>query len=222
MKSTMVFKKIASFALALYLAGSIFPQKDSSLSFNTFSHYNLKNNLESLTNYQDEDIFNKNSENQIEKIFREKMEKESERMKNFYENFKYPDEISDILKHSRITGAEPEILMAIRLSENGDDEIAYGILPQGKMLKYYKNERGYTLNGKFREYKSIKEKQLSWAAATIKNYHEKYSENKEGHKDFISYLADKYAPINAENDPNNLNNHWEKNVRTFYEKFKDL
>lgn len=35
------------------------------------------------------------------------------------------------------------------------------------------------------------------------------------HKDYLSFLASRYAPINADNDPNGLNNNWLKNVRFF-------
>lgn len=37
--------------------------------------------------------------------------------------------------------------------------------------------------------------------------------DKHHHEDFISYLAKRYAPIGAENDPAGLNRHWVKNVR---------
>lgn len=35
-------------------------------------------------------------------------------------------------------------------------------------------------------------------------------------KTFISYLSRSYAPLNAKNDPSNLNRHWISNVRWFY------
>lgn len=35
---------------------------------------------------------------------------------------------------------------------------------------------------------------------------------------FIDYLASRYAPIGAENDPTNLNRHWKKNVLFFLER----
>ena len=35
--------------------------------------------------------------------------------------------------------------------------------------------------------------------------------------DFITFLAQTYAPIGAKNDPRNLNKNWYKNVRYFYE-----
>lgn len=34
--------------------------------------------------------------------------------------------------------------------------------------------------------------------------------------DFIAFLASRYAPIGAENDPKNLNANWEHNVRRLY------
>ena len=37
-------------------------------------------------------------------------------------------------------------------------------------------------------------------------------------KDFIEFLAHRYAPLNVANDPTNLNRHWIKNVRYFLAK----
>lgn len=36
--------------------------------------------------------------------------------------------------------------------------------------------------------------------------------------DFLEYLQKRYAPIGAENDPNNLNKNWLKNVRYYLNK----
>lgn len=46
---------------------------------------------------------------------------------------------------------------------------------------------------------------------TIKNNWKRWE--KAGKKgDFIDFLANKYAPIGAENDPKNLNKNWSKNI----------
>lgn len=39
-----------------------------------------------------------------------------------------------------------------------------------------------------------------------------------GQGDFLEFLAARYAPIGAENDPRCLNRNWLKNVRYFYNK----
>ena len=37
-----------------------------------------------------------------------------------------------------------------------------------------------------------------------------------GKGDFISFLGDRYAPLNVANDPAGLNRNWKSNVRKFY------
>ena len=156
-------------------------------------------------------IIAKKTLEQAEKIFL---------LKNDYSTFKYQDEISQILKHSKIVGVEPELLMAIRSAEGAAEHLAYGIKPGNKWFKIYHEEEGYLINGKMHPYINEKEKQLSWAAYTIKNNIKRFNEDSKGHKDFLSYLANVYAPIGVSNDPNGLNANWEKNVRNFYAKFK--
>ena len=41
------------------------------------------------------------------------------------------------------------------------------------------------------------------------------SHNAELYPDYLSFLASRYAPIGAGNDPQNLNRHWLKNVQYF-------
>lgn len=51
---------------------------------------------------------------------------------------------------------------------------------------------------------------------TVRNNRKRFSEY--GHKrypDYLSFLASRYAPIGAENDPTNLNKNWIKNVKHF-------
>ena len=139
-----------------------------------------------------------------------------------YRDFKYSAELPQILKHAKIVDIEPELLMAIRLAENGRDSLAYGILPQGKLKEKYENERGYYYEEKFYPYTDTKEKQLKWATQTVRYYYEIFEKNPKDHKDFISYLASRYAPIGVKNDPNGLNHNWQNNVRFFYKKFKNF
>ena len=138
-----------------------------------------------------------------------------------YSEFRYQDEIPNILKHAKRVGVEPEMLMALRNTENGADNIAYGIIPQGHARERYENDKGYNLDGEFHEYSSEREKQLSWAAWTIKRNLERFENDSEGYEDFISFLASKYAPIGVDNDPNDLNKNWEGNFRFFYNEFKE-
>ena len=54
---------------------------------------------------------------------------------------------------------------------------------------------------------------------TIRNNRKRYVDY--GYKDYDTYLeflASRYAPLNADNDPQRLNKHWLKNVSYFLEK----
>lgn len=52
------------------------------------------------------------------------------------------------------------------------------------------------------------------ALNTVKNNHKRWQ--KAGAKgDYLEFLAKRYAPIGAKNDPKNLNRNWLKNVRHF-------
>ena len=56
---------------------------------------------------------------------------------------------------------------------------------------------------------------------TVKNNRKRFADyGHKNHADFISFLASRYCPIGAENDPKGLNRHWEKNVRFFLKKDK--
>ena len=77
--------------------------------------------------------------------------------------FRYQNEIPQIIKHSQRVGVDPALLAAVRSSENGKTDIAYGIITQGPAKVKYSDDKGYTLNGKFVQYQDNKEKQLCWA-----------------------------------------------------------
>lgn len=53
---------------------------------------------------------------------------------------------------------------------------------------------------------------------TIRNNFVRYQIDNKGYKDFIEFLASRYAPVGAGNDPTNLNINWIKNVRYFINK----
>lgn len=164
-------------------------------------------------------------ESVIDPAYREVMESirnplaHGEQGREAYEGFTYRDEIPMILRHANRVGVEPELLMAIRDAEDGSDHVAYGILPMGSARERYDNDEGYILNGEFNSYSSEVEKQLCWATWTVRRNRERFFQDPENHADFISYLADVYAPIDADNDPNSLNRNWERNVRDLYNEF---
>src|SRR4030067_1517187 len=93
-------------------------------------------------------------------LFKEYARENEERfMVVLYGQFPYPREILKIIEHAKIIGLEPELLMAIRVSENGKDSVAYGILPSGKITERYNNDTGYIKDKIFHPYQNEKEKQ---------------------------------------------------------------
>lgn len=123
------------------------------------------------------------------------------------------DEVSMIKKHAKRVGVDPEILMALRLTENGGPGREFGILPQGNAKERYDSDKGYNFDNdgdgekEFNRYSNSFEKQLSWAAWTVKRNEGRFSQNPEGHSDLISYLSENYAPGEV---------HWERNMRKIY------
>ena len=52
---------------------------------------------------------------------------------------------------------------------------------------------------------------------TVRNNRTRYART-DKKQDYISFLAKRYCPVGAENDPTGLNKNWEKNVRYFLNK----
>jgi hypothetical protein len=48
---------------------------------------------------------------------------------------------------------------------------------------------------------------------TVKNNRHRFSKNHGDAKDFINFLAKRYCPVGAKNDPHGLNKNWEPNMR---------
>ena len=83
---------------------------------------------------------------------------------------------------------------------NGKQGVEFGVLhPKAKGRKG--ESREVTLD-----------RQAGWAAATIMSKRRSHAAEKGDPKDFIPYLAGKYAPVGASNDPKNLNKNWVTNV----------
>ena len=89
------------------------------------------------------------------------------------------------------------IVAAIRYAENGTT-YQYGIIHK-RCPKGYRPQAG-------------------WCAATVqKNWDRWVKAGRKG--EYIAYLASRYAPIDADNDPNGLNHNWLPNVRKFRKRF---
>ena len=79
------------------------------------------------------------------------------------------------------------ILLAIRKAENGRPGLEFGIMhPKANDL----------------------DSQAGWCAASIVKNRQRW----DGKGDFVEFMGRRYCPVGAENDPDNLNRHWVKNV----------
>jgi len=89
------------------------------------------------------------------------------------------------------------IVAAIRYAENGKT-YQYGIIHK-RCPKGYRHQAG-------------------WCAATVqKNYDRWVKAGRKG--DYLVFLAKRYCPIGADNDPNGLNHNWLGNVRKLRKRF---
>jgi hypothetical protein len=99
-------------------------------------------------------------------------------------------------ERNHCTGELQAIVLAIRKAENGRAGRELGVL----------HPRAINTN---------LDTQAGWAAATVVKNHRRWeAAGRPG--DFIDYLAARYAPANAENDPKRFNTHWAANVRYWY------
>jgi len=90
------------------------------------------------------------------------------------------------------------IVAAIRYAENGRKGREYGILHK-RVGPTYRSQAG-------------------WCAATVQKNHDRWV--KAGRKgEYLVFLAKRYCPIGADNDPNGLNRHWLGNVEKFKKRF---
>jgi len=122
-------------------------------------------------------------------------------------SFSYPEELNIILQLTEQTfdplGQYPvnpfALILAIRESERGRSGCEFGVMhPEARETNL--------------------RTQAEWAIGTIKKNLERFEKQSE-EKDFIAFLGKRYAPVGAENDPENLNQNWVKNVRYWYDAF---
>ncbi len=144
--------------------------------------------------------------------------------KKQYSAFPFKQEIPFIEFHAKRVGIEPELLMAVRMAENGGRGKEYGILTSGSGRKAYDNDKGYEYNGQFYNYRIGSEKQMAWSARTLANALGDFDVEKRNGKfrgDKLDYLQKRYAPSKAINDPRGLNGNWKGNVNRAYLKVKN-
>lgn len=145
------------------------------------------------------------------------------RLQEVYSGFRFPNELETIDYHARRIGVETSLLLSIREAENGEEGLQFGIIPNSR----YEKDRGYFENGVFNEYPEDGDlsRQVSWAGATIRANRRRFANldasERNNYVDFIDFLGNRYAPENADNDPNGLNEYWASNVRQRYEIHQD-
>ena len=119
--------------------------------------------------------------------------------------FSFPEEIPTIMKIAQEYFSKGDIeypvnpyalLLAIREAEKGRKGFEFGIISA-------KN--------------TDLETQCRYACETIINNVKRFYRQTEN--DFITFLGSRYAPVGADNDPHNLNAHWVRNVKFFYNIF---
>lgn len=92
------------------------------------------------------------------------------------------------------------ILFAIRKAENGRKGIEFGVISNPRAIGKDSEPWQITLD-----------RQAGWAAATIMKNRERWTKDPKEQM-FVVFLAKRYAPVGADNDPENLNRHWLGNV----------
>jgi hypothetical protein len=131
----------------------------------------------------------------------------------WYRKHGFSDSNFNLIKRTaERVGVDSDLLLAIRKAENGGEGLEFGVIPNDRYLK----DNGYFVDGKFIDYENSLEKQAAWCAWTIRKNKERWPRE----ENFIDFLGDRYSPIGAKDDPDNLNENWKGNVRYFYEKFK--
>lgn len=118
------------------------------------------------------------------------------------------DEYDIILKAAERNGIKNtdyqnlSLMYAIRRAEAGSMGREMGVLAPGAGKK-----PGDTAT-------QTLDRQAGWAASTLMKNRERYAKEKPN-TDFLTFFGNRWAPIGAENDPNNLNQNWIKNVTKF-------
>jgi len=119
-------------------------------------------------------------------------------------------------------------VMATRMAENGRLGREYGIMPD--TLGYPEDMGVDTIEG-FRLYETLIEKQIAWCVGDWQEKNRDELVPGEGTKasyvdqrlwadpSFIEEQAKEYAPVDADNDPEDLNQYWPGNVLEYVRTF---
>jgi len=99
------------------------------------------------------------------------------------------------------------ILFAIRKAENGRHGKEFGVISNPRAIGREDEPWTTTLD-----------RQAGWAAATIVNNRVRWR-NAGEQGEYLVFLANRYAPIGADNDPTGLNRNWYRNTKHWRDRF---
>jgi len=102
------------------------------------------------------------------------------------------------------------ILFAIRKAENGGHGKEFGVISNPRAIGRKDEPWTKTLD-----------RQAGWAAATIVKNRVRWK-NAGEKVEYLRFLASRYAPIGAENDPTGLNNNWYSNTKHWRDRFMSV
>jgi len=105
--------------------------------------------------------------------------------------------IHEVAQEYDLTGEETKLLQVIRIVENGSQGREFGVLTP-RAMRYADHP----------DWRKSFRVQAQWAAGTVKK---RYNGD-------LRAFADRYCPIDAENDPTGLNKHWYRNAKHWMER----
>jgi len=115
--------------------------------------------------------------------------------------------ITAAAKRNNLKGSLYPVLYAIRKAENGDKRRELGIIHPRCEVEMDKRPN------------ETLDIQAGWAAATVQKSYDRWIEA--GSKGrYIEYLAHRFCPVGAANDPDGLNKNWIGNVTHWAEKIR--
>lgn len=99
-------------------------------------------------------------------------------------------------------------MLAVRMAEQGRKGREFGVMAQGAIDTDLETQAEWTMSTLIKDTKR-------WHTDTLAN-----EKKRSDYPGFIFYFGDKWCPIGADNDPNNLNKYWLPNFQKFYSLFK--
>lgn len=164
--------------------------------------------VEVLESYSKEDLTKRKNEDET---------KVKELLKSPYvEKFRkrhpeYPKEhLEIIVRKSQEYGIDPCLLLAMRTTENGWSGLDFGVMnPSLDTFDWQLTMSCRIVQNNINRYK-----RMTWDNAS--------TEGGSFSSEFIGFLSSIYAPIGADNDPNNDNNNHLRNLLTFYWEFANI